>query len=233
MALNQIFTRSLAASDSPAANNSTATSTKKSASSLGIADFMKLLAAQMANQDPMNPTDNTEFISQMAQFSSLSAMQTLTTTAASQLSATNTLIGLNDLQYASSLIGKTVTVQYTKEDKTIGTDVGIVDSVNDDNKISINGYSYDLSSVTKVASSSDTTNSAYGASLVGKTVVVNVTDSDGKVITGSDGKATTLQGVVSSVNFLSTGNTLTIGGQNYPLSSVAKVVTSSSTTASA
>jgi len=33
--------------------------------------FLKLLVAQMKNQDPMNPTDSTQFISQLAQFSEL------------------------------------------------------------------------------------------------------------------------------------------------------------------
>lgn len=39
--------------------------------SLGKNDFMKLLLAQMQHQDPLNPTDNTQFVAQLAQFSSL------------------------------------------------------------------------------------------------------------------------------------------------------------------
>ena len=39
--------------------------------------FMKMLVAQMKNQDPLNPMDNTEMIAQLAQFSSLEQMQNL------------------------------------------------------------------------------------------------------------------------------------------------------------
>ena len=44
---------------------------------LDMQDFLNLIVAQMANQDPMSPMENTEFISQMAQFSSLQAMTDL------------------------------------------------------------------------------------------------------------------------------------------------------------
>ncbi|WP_411676484.1 flagellar hook assembly protein FlgD [Caproicibacter sp.] len=74
------------------ANNST--STQSSGSSLDMNDFLQLLAAQFENQDVMNPTDNTEFISELAQFSSLQAMSQLTT--------------YSERQYAASLVGKTV-----------------------------------------------------------------------------------------------------------------------------
>ena len=42
---------------------------KKSSDTLGQDDFLKLMTTQLQNQDPFKPTDNTEMIAQMAQFS--------------------------------------------------------------------------------------------------------------------------------------------------------------------
>jgi flagellar basal-body rod modification protein FlgD len=53
-----------------------ATGSKKE---LGQEDFMKLLVAQMKNQDPGNPADNGEFLSQIAQFSMVDGIDKLGT----------------------------------------------------------------------------------------------------------------------------------------------------------
>ncbi len=61
---------------------STATSTATSATSsaknaLGKDSFMKMMIAQLQNQDPLNPMDGTAFVAQLAQFSSLEQLQNL------------------------------------------------------------------------------------------------------------------------------------------------------------
>lgn len=71
--------------------------------SLGKDDFLKLLIAQLSNQDPTSPIENTEFIAQMAQFSSLEQM--------TNMSAEFTkLAGVFRVSEASSILGKTVTL---------------------------------------------------------------------------------------------------------------------------
>ena len=57
---------------SPAATStSAAASSAASLSTPNESTFLNLLVAQMKNQDPLNPTDSTQFVSQLAQFSEL------------------------------------------------------------------------------------------------------------------------------------------------------------------
>lgn len=71
------------------------TTTKKTDNALGKDEFLKLLVTQLQNQDPLKPMDDTAFIAQMAQFSSLEQMQNLNTTSLAT--------------QASGMIGDTVT----------------------------------------------------------------------------------------------------------------------------
>jgi flagellar basal-body rod modification protein FlgD len=71
---------------------------------LGQADFLKLMTAQMQNQDPFNPVDNTQMVAQMAQFSSLSGISQMNSTLqsiASKLTGTSS-------SDAMAYVGKTV-----------------------------------------------------------------------------------------------------------------------------
>jgi flagellar basal-body rod modification protein FlgD len=48
--------------------------TKTEGTQLGQGDFLRLMTAQLAQQDPFNPVDNQEMVAQMAQFSSLAGV---------------------------------------------------------------------------------------------------------------------------------------------------------------
>lgn len=57
--------------EAPIATGSTTAPTKKENDVVNQAEFMKLLIAQLSNQDPLNPLDSANFSAQLAQFSSL------------------------------------------------------------------------------------------------------------------------------------------------------------------
>src|SRR3982751_3605396 len=71
---------------------------------LGQADFLKLMTAQLQNQDPFNPVDNTQMVAQMAQFSSLSGITEMSSTLKT-IAAKLTGTSAND---ALAYVGKTV-----------------------------------------------------------------------------------------------------------------------------
>jgi flagellar basal-body rod modification protein FlgD len=56
------------------------TPAKPASQMLGQADFIRLMTTQMKLQDPTDPVDNKEMIAQMAQFSSLSGIETINNT---------------------------------------------------------------------------------------------------------------------------------------------------------
>lgn len=95
----------------------TPTGTQRSGA-MGKDDFLKLMTTQLRRQDPMKPVDDTAFLAQMAQFTSLEQLTNLGTTAAQQLSA-------EGVSQALALSGRTVT--YTGEDGQVRT--GVVDAV--------------------------------------------------------------------------------------------------------
>lgn len=73
---------------------------------LGQADFLKLLTVQLANQDPLSPTDSKEFITQMSQFSSVDSLQSLVT----KFDDLSTSLTSNQALQASSLVGRHVLI---------------------------------------------------------------------------------------------------------------------------
>ena len=74
--------------------------------------FMKLLVTQMKNQDPLNPMDNAQMTSQMAQLSTVSGIEKLNATVESLISNTQ----LSQSFQATNMIGRTVLVNGNKLD---------------------------------------------------------------------------------------------------------------------
>ncbi len=187
-----------------------AAKTAESDSTLGMDEFLQLLAAQLANQDMMNPSSDTEFIAQLAQFSSLQAM--------------DSMAKMTNLSQSTDLIGKTVIVAEFDANNVLKYIEGEVDRVilaGDDPTLVINGKEYTYSNVMEiVATNTESSESSLSqmTALIGKNVAVSDT--------AEDGTEMRIEGVVEKV--VLTGESdepkLVINGKEYSYSSVIEVI---------
>ncbi len=177
-------------------------SQRKAKSKLGQDEFLKILTAQLANQDPLEPSSNGEFIAQMAQFSALEAM--------SEMSA-----GFMASQ-AYSMIGKYVALQDGTSGKVIG--VASEDGVN---YLMIGDKYVDAKNVVGVMDPSAVEGDLddqilQSANLIGKTITAQIPSEDGKTttpITGVVEKLTIKDGAVYAV----------VDGTDVPISSITEI----------
>lgn len=137
--------------------------------------FLQLLVAQMKYQDPLEPTSNTEYISQYATFSQVEQMQNMS----------NSM----DLQRASSLVGKEVYIKTTTSSGDTKLVQGKVDYVSYENNkayLYINEKKYSIDDLDSVVDTDylNAYNKAYNFTVkLNKLPNVNGIDSsDGKTI---------------------------------------------------
>lgn len=101
----------------------TASTTKKS-DTLDQSAFLKLLTAQLKNQDPFSPMDNTQMVAQMAQFSSVAGISEMNTTLSAMAAKMNGTTKADAMSY----VGKTVlTPGTTAYGRTSGGIAGAVE----------------------------------------------------------------------------------------------------------
>ena len=112
----------------------------KNKQQMGKDEFLTLLIAQLSHQDPTNPMDNTEFVAQMAQFSSLEQMHNRS----NGFEKIASVMHNND---AISTIGKTVEIE-------MGTDkiTGVVEKVvrGENPQVFVNGNFYNMEHINAV-----------------------------------------------------------------------------------
>ena len=176
--------------------------------------FLSLLVAEMTNQDPMEPTSNTEFVTQMAQFTSL------------QYSKDSATYSMSN--YASSLVGKTVTASKMDGSKQV-TKTGVVESVMKSGKtytLKIDGVSFDISNVTSIGTTSDSSsgNTSSGSSLgeliarasmmIGMSATVNP---------GVEGGSLLDSGIISSIQVKDGQVRVSINDMGYLLDDIVEV----------
>ncbi len=89
--------------------------------------FMTLLVAQLQNQDPLDPVGQENFVSQLAEFSTLSGIEELNGSFENMLGRQSDLIRLQELSVGSNLIGQTVA--YVPADGSRALHEGVVHRV--------------------------------------------------------------------------------------------------------
>jgi flagellar basal-body rod modification protein FlgD len=107
---------------------------KKSSNNLGIDDFLTLMTTQLKNQDPLKPLEGTEFVSQLAQFGSVSGIQQMQGSIESLASSLRSNQALN----GATLVGRDVLASADSFDFTKGVPVsGQVDVPSGTNSLQI------------------------------------------------------------------------------------------------
>jgi flagellar basal-body rod modification protein FlgD len=117
--------------------------TRTPSTELGKNDFLLLLTEQLKNQDPMNPMDNTEYISQLSTFSELEQLQNMNTS----LEKFTSSFSSNYKAQAMSFLGATVTA---KAEDMLQPITGMVETVGFDNGepyLKVGDYAFTLDEI--------------------------------------------------------------------------------------
>lgn len=192
--------------------NASTRSIPNKSNDLDINDFLKLLIAQMTNQDPVgggssSSGSGSDYIAQLAQFTMLQQLSTLSTSMSSS--------------QAYSLIGKYVYLQESPGAQLIFGKVDGVVRENGVNCLMVGGETYDMSKVYAVADGDEEIGGAIedqilrSAHLIGKHVTAKVT--------GEDGNETTITGIVEKIKVKDGDIYLVVGGRDVELGSLTEI----------
>ena len=171
---------------------------------LGKEEFLQLLLAQLRNQDPLRPMEDTEFVAQLAQFSSLERVQQLDERIA-------LLLEMERLGQANALIGKQIEALTPAAGETVKGVVTGVKMADGDALLAVGGEWVKLRNVISVADS-DANQLAAASSLIGKEVEARIAE------TGQ-----TVKGIVDAVKMLDGDPVLVIGDSSVGLGEVVSV----------
>ncbi len=179
--------------------------------------FLNLLVAEMTNQDPLEPTSNTEFITQMAQFSQLQYAKDSSTYALSN--------------YASNLVGKVATVA-KMDGKELVKKTGIVTDIKKNGEsytITVDGEDFDISKIISV-SDSNTSSSIQGsnifADMISRASLMIGMKASVKYPSGAEGEPDNyMSGIITSIKVKDGKIKATISGEDFDLSQIVQVTT--------
>lgn len=187
----------------------TQTKTTKANDSLGKDDFLQLLVKQMEYQDPLDPQDNSAYVAQLAQFSSLEQMTNLNTS-------------MSSVQ-ANSIVGKGIVWTDDKND----TYTGVVSSIKYTNgtaKLMVGNTEVDFSKVLYVGADASTNTTSEQIQNLN---TVQASGLIGKKVTWTDSNKTSQSGTVTSVKIVDGETQLMVGNTAVKISSLTNIETAS------
>jgi flagellar basal-body rod modification protein FlgD len=197
---------------------------------LGKDQFLKLLIAQLQNQDPMNPMQGDQMASELAQFSSLEQLQEINTTLTGQQSAAGSLLGAVQAGAAINTIGHTV-VAAGNQVQVGGTNgqTSVTASLSGAaasgtlhifNSAGAEVGTETLGSLPAGKQSIDITAATKGLPAGSYTYSIDAKDGSGAAITVQTYTTGKVDGISSGQN----GITLTIGGMSVPYANVIQIL---------
>jgi flagellar basal-body rod modification protein FlgD len=204
-----------------AASSTATNATSSTKDTLGKDAFLKMLLAQLKNQDPLNPMDGTAFVAQMAQFSSLEQLTNLNTT----MSNLPAYLGQFSNAQMVNMIGNQATATGNVIDVS-GSSAKISYRLPSDiqsgtiNIYNSNGMKVDTVKIgsQKTGINSTTWNSSNQAT-GSYTYEVDATDKNGKAVTVDK----LISGTITGASFKGNKSYLTINGQEVAFSDVISV----------
>jgi flagellar basal-body rod modification protein FlgD len=214
---------SVAATTASSVTSTATSSSSSTTSSLTSSDFLNLLVNELQTQDPLDPTNSTDFINQLTSYANFDEQQTLNTNLSSLATSFNSLLTLN----ASNYIGKTVEAKAdtaTLQDGQASFGYSLNSGAS-----SVTLTVTDSSGNTVWTGSGTTTAGSNSFTWDGKTtdgtqlsdggqysLSVTATDSSGNSVSGY----TTVSGKVTGVDSSSGTPMLTVGGTSISISSI-------------
>ena len=216
-------------------NTQNTSSQGASKSVLGKDDFMRLMIEQLKNQDPLNPTDSSEYSAQLAQFSSLEQLTNINDAINQSIDANNLLTQTINNTLAATLIGKSIKVDggdfsYSgQENITLGYNLP-----SEASSVEINIYDSNGNIVKTITDASK----EFGEHKLSW----DFTDNNGnKVVNGeykfevvakdTSGQELTVEifksGIIDSIKYTSSGTKFVVDDNEYYLSNVTEILNNS------
>lgn len=206
-----------------------ATAAGPAGGAMGKDQFLKLLIAQMQNQDPLNPMDGMQFASQLAQFSSVEQLEELNSAFASQSAAQSAMLSSVNGSVAVSTFGREVVA--VGDQISVGGDQkpqamfdapagGGRAKVHVLNAAGSEVATVDLGYVDEGLRTADLSRATADLPAGTYTYQVDITDAG-----GTESPAQTyMSGKIDGVRYTSDGPVLTAGGITIPFGSILKIL---------